>query len=61
MPPAEAALIGTMEIVLTPFWVWLMFSEQPPVATFFGGAVILGAVLWHTAIDLSRSRRAHAG
>jgi drug/metabolite transporter (DMT)-like permease len=61
MPPAEAALIGTMEIVLTPFWVWLMFSEQPPVATFFGGGVILGAVLWHTAIDLSRSRRAHAG
>jgi drug/metabolite transporter (DMT)-like permease len=59
MPPAEAALIGTMEIVLTPFWVWLLFSEQPPVATFFGGAIILGAVFWHTAIDVSRSRRPH--
>nr|WP_205938768.1 DMT family transporter [Rhizobium leguminosarum] len=59
MPPAEAALIGTMEIVLTPFWVWLLFSEEPPVATFFGGAIILGAVFWHTAIDASRSRRPH--
>jgi drug/metabolite transporter (DMT)-like permease len=59
MPPAEAALIGTIEIVLTPFWVWLLFSEQPPIATFFGGAIILGAVLWHTAIDFNRSRRPH--
>ncbi|MBX4999492.1 DMT family transporter [Rhizobium lentis] len=57
MPPAEAALIGTMEIVLTPFWVWLLFSEEPPVATYFGGAIILGAVLWHTAVDFNRGRR----
>jgi drug/metabolite transporter (DMT)-like permease len=59
MPPAEAALIGTMEIVLTPFWVWLFFSERPPVATFFGGAIILATVLWHTFIDLKHSRRSH--
>ncbi|MBB3351667.1 EamA family transporter [Rhizobium lentis] len=57
MPPAEAALIGTMEIVLTPFWVWLLFSEEPPVATYFGGAIILGAVFWHTAVDFNRGRR----
>jgi drug/metabolite transporter (DMT)-like permease len=58
MPPADAALIGSMEIVLTPFWVWLLFSERPPVATFFGGAIILATVLWHTVVDLRHSRRA---
>ena len=31
----------------------------PPIATFFGGAIILGAVLWHTAIDVNRSRPPH--
>ncbi|OWO94437.1 EamA family transporter [Rhizobium esperanzae] len=57
MPPAEAALIGTIEIVLTPFWVWLLFSEQPPIATYFGGAIIIGAVFWHTAVDFNRNHR----
>ncbi|MGO7675624.1 EamA/RhaT family transporter, partial [Rhizobium ruizarguesonis] len=36
---------------------WLLFSEETPVATFFGGAIILGAVLWHKAVDVNRSRR----
>lgn len=57
MAPAEAALLGTMEIILTPFWVWLFFAEQPPAATFLGGAIILAAVLWHTIIDFRRCRR----
>ena len=59
MPPAEAALIGTMEIVFTPVLGLAAVFRKPPVATFFGGAIILGAVLWHTAIDVSRSRRPH--
>ncbi|MGO4354896.1 DMT family transporter [Rhizobium sp. RAF36] len=56
MPPAEAALIGTMEIVLTPFWVWLFLSERPPLATVLGGVVIVAAVVWHTAADFLRGR-----
>ncbi|MBB3609195.1 DMT family transporter [Rhizobium sp. BK602] len=56
MPPADAALIGAMEIVLTPFWVWLFFSERPPVATFFGGAIIFVTVVCHTVFDLRSSR-----
>ncbi|TCR65588.1 EamA domain-containing membrane protein RarD [Bosea sp. BK604] len=57
LPPAEAALIGTVEIVMTPLWVWLLFSEQPPLATMVGGAIIFGAVVWHTATELRRARR----
>ncbi|MFT4181779.1 MAG: DMT family transporter [Rhizobium sp.] len=56
MPPADAALIGAVEIVLTPFWVWLFFSERPPVATFFGGAIIFVTVVCHTVFDLRVSR-----
>ncbi|WP_037150762.1 DMT family transporter [Rhizobium freirei] len=57
MPAADAALISSMEIVLTPFWVWLIFSERPPVATFIGGMIIFATIVWHTAVDLRQSRR----
>ena len=40
MPPAEAGLIATIEIVLAPFWVWLVFSEDPGAATLIGGAIV---------------------
>jgi drug/metabolite transporter (DMT)-like permease len=29
IPPAEAGLIATVEIVLAPLWVWLLFAENP--------------------------------
>ncbi|MEK1894048.1 MAG: DMT family transporter [Rhizobium sp.] len=54
MPPAKAALIGTLEIVLTPMWVWLFFAERPPAATFAGGTLILAAVVWHTIVEARR-------
>lgn len=57
LPPAESALIGTTEIVMTPVWVWLLFSERPPVATLVGGSVILAAVLWYTISELRRSKQ----
>lgn len=56
LPPAESALIGTTEVVMTPVWVWLLFSEQPPLATMIGGTVILAAVLWYTISELRRSK-----
>ncbi|KRE11707.1 hypothetical protein ASE66_24660 [Bosea sp. Root483D1] len=51
LAPAEAALIGATEIVMTPVWVWLLFSEQPPTATLVGGAVIFASVVWYTALE----------
>ncbi|MGO4737079.1 DMT family transporter [Bosea sp. 2KB_26] len=56
LPPAEAALIGTTEIVMTPLWVWLLLAEEPPLATVIGGAVIFAAVVCHTAVELTRNR-----
>ncbi len=56
LPPAESALIGTTEVVMTPVWVWLLFAERPPVATIVGGAVILAAVIWYTISELRRGK-----
>lgn len=56
LPPAESALIGTTEIVMTPVWVWILFSERPPVATLIGGAVIFTAVVWYTVTELRRGK-----
>lgn len=49
---AQAALIGILEIVLAPLWVWLLFQEQPTLLALIGGAVILAAIVWHTVRDV---------
>jgi drug/metabolite transporter (DMT)-like permease len=49
---AEAALIGILEIVLAPLWVWLVFREEPSTAALVGGMLIFAAIIWHTVRDL---------
>jgi drug/metabolite transporter (DMT)-like permease len=56
MPPAEAGLIATIEILLAPLWVWLIFSENPGTATIIGGSVVLAAVLFQISGELRRGR-----
>lgn len=41
----EISLLGISETIFGPLWVWLAVDEVPPSATFFGGAVILVAVI----------------
>ncbi|MDX7953205.1 DMT family transporter [Lichenihabitans sp. Uapishka_5] len=48
---AQAALIGTLDIVLAPFWVWLAFDERPSVATLVGGSMIFLVVAWHILLE----------
>jgi drug/metabolite transporter (DMT)-like permease len=57
MPPAEAGLIATVEIVLAPFWVWLFFAEAPATATFIGGGIIVAAVIFQISGELRQGRR----
>ena len=40
-PAAEVALFTPVETVAASAWAWLFFSEQPPVQTFIGAAVIV--------------------
>lgn len=46
---AETGMFYLLETVLAPIWVWLVFTEEPPVATLVGGAIILIALVWHSA------------
>jgi drug/metabolite transporter (DMT)-like permease len=40
----EIALLGQLEVVLGPLWVWLVVGEEPGRATLIGGAVVLAAL-----------------
>ena len=45
VPAAQATLLSLVEVLLGPFWVWLVLGEMISVGTLIGGAVLLGAVL----------------
>jgi drug/metabolite transporter (DMT)-like permease len=51
---AETGMFYLLETVLAPVWVWLVFSEEPPVATLIGGAIILVALIWHSTHSMRR-------
>jgi len=53
IPAAQSALVGMLETVLGPLWVWLVLDERPGVATLIGGAFILAALLANTLLELA--------
>jgi drug/metabolite transporter (DMT)-like permease len=58
----EAALVGMLEPVLNPVWVFVVLGETPGWWAVFGGTVIIAAVVSRTVL-VERSRRetaAHA-
>lgn len=57
IPSALAALIGTLEPVLAPVWVWIIHHEVPSVRTLIGGAVVFLALLVHLLLDWQMQRR----
>jgi drug/metabolite transporter (DMT)-like permease len=55
----EASLIGMLEPVLNPVWVFIVLGENPGWWAVLGGAVIVAAVTGRTAI-VERKRDRHA-
>jgi drug/metabolite transporter (DMT)-like permease len=49
-----AALIGTLDTPLSPFWVWLAVGEVPTTAALVGGTIVLGAVVGHIVAESRR-------
>jgi len=45
VPAADMSLLAMTEVVLAPFWVWLVFGETAGVFTLLGGALLLIAVI----------------
>jgi drug/metabolite transporter (DMT)-like permease len=60
IPAAQSSLIGLLETVLGPVWVWLVLNERPGAASLTGGALILGALLVNTLAELVTARRTDA-
>lgn len=58
LPAAIAALVGVLEPVFGPIWVWLVHGEVPDSRTIIGGAVVFLALVAHLAFELRTSRRA---
>jgi drug/metabolite transporter (DMT)-like permease len=50
----EIALLGLLEVVLGPLWVWLGAGEEPARATLLGGAVVLAALAGNELAVLRR-------
>ena len=58
LPAPEVSLLMLLETVLGPLWVWLVLSEEPPLLTVVGGAVVLATLAGHSAYQLHRNRAA---
>jgi drug/metabolite transporter (DMT)-like permease len=57
IPAALAALLGTLEPVLGPVWVWLVHGEVPSARTIAGGTVVFLALLTHLTLEFRRQQR----
>ena len=58
-PRLSAALVGLLcllEVILAPLWVWLAHDERPHAMALAGGAVVLVALVVHSALGMRRSR-----
>jgi drug/metabolite transporter, DME family len=48
VPATEASLIGMLEPIANPVWVFLFLGEKPALVSLAGGLVVLGAIAWRT-------------
>ena len=44
-PAVMVGLLMLMESIFAPIWVWLFYSEIPPISVLVGGMIILSAVV----------------
>lgn len=54
VPAAELALLAMSEVVLGPFWVWLVLGETAGPWTLIGGAVLMAAIAGNALSGLRR-------
>ncbi|HEX8069411.1 MAG TPA: EamA family transporter [Pyrinomonadaceae bacterium] len=57
----DAGIIGYIEPVLNPVWVFLFLGERPSPWALLGGASIIAAVFLHTVWNARHRRRAERG
>lgn len=52
--PVSASLIGLLEAVLNPVWVFLFYGEKVGKFALYGAIIVLGAVVFHTVAGRER-------
>jgi drug/metabolite transporter (DMT)-like permease len=55
IPAGRAALLGLLELVLGPVWVWLFDGEKPDDLTLIGGVIVIGAAAANVWLDSRRT------
>lgn len=55
IPAGRAALLGLLELVLGPIWVWLIDGEKPGDLTLLGGVVVIGSAAANVWLDSRQS------
>ncbi len=53
----DAGIVGYVEPVLNPIWVFLVLGERPTQWALLGGAIIVIAVVCHTLMEAKYGRR----
>lgn len=51
IPAGRAALLGLLELVLGPIWVWAIDGERPGDLTLLGGALVIGSAAANVWLD----------
>jgi drug/metabolite transporter (DMT)-like permease len=57
IPAGEAALIGLLECIFGPVWVFVFLGENPGPSAAIGGLMVLTAVAWNTVAESRRAQR----
>jgi drug/metabolite transporter, DME family len=52
----DAGIVGYIEPILNPIWVFLALGERPTRWALIGGAIIVAAVVVHTLVEARRGR-----
>lgn len=56
----DAGIVGYIEPILNPIWVFLALGERPTQWALIGGAIIVVAVIVHTLVEARRGRHVAA-
>ena len=56
VPVTQLVLITMSDAFLNPLWVWLVYGELPAAGVFWGGALILAAIVATTLPRLAAAR-----
>ncbi|MPM43567.1 hypothetical protein SDC9_90244 [bioreactor metagenome] len=60
-PPLACCLIGALEPLLNPVWVFLFDGERPGVASLLGGVIVIASVTVHSILRDRSAAEAPAG